>query len=383
MANIIMSQTLFYTTGDLAAKRQTGGIKRFIELVRYGFASGKDVLLCSQTDFPKLQELGVNKHIQMKAAKGDFIDKFLFAELALLRANIKAIKQLKKESFDNVVVFDVPPAIGLVLLGFKNIVLFIRKDLIGYESVNNSHKGIKYYAKISIQWLCESLCLLRSKRIITQCYYDRDQLVSRHPLLKKEICHKTKIQINNVNPSWGKKYNPTTCVDDVFRVCFIGDFSNIRKGHDLLLAAANQLLSEGYNMEFVVIGDGKQLDFYKEQYQHDKIKFTGRLKTATDELVKSSILIVPSRADSCPNTVLEALYSGILVLGAKAGGIPEILMNDDALFDLTAESISNRLRELYLDKNKLSILLEAERKRCKELEFDWAERMFEIIENYE
>ena len=136
-------------------------------------------------------------------------------------------------------------------------------------------------------------------------------------------------------------------------------------------------------MEFVVIGDGKQLDFYKNQYQHDRIRFTGRLKAATEELVKSSILVVPSRADSCPNTVLEALYSGIPVLGAKAGGIPEILKNEDALFELKAESIADRLRELYLDKNKLNILLEAERKRCKELEFDWAERMFEIMGNYD
>ena len=136
-------------------------------------------------------------------------------------------------------------------------------------------------------------------------------------------------------------------------------------------------------MEFVVIGDGKQLDFYKDQYQHDRIRFTGRLKAATEELVKSSILVVPSRADSCPNTVLEALYSGIPVVGARAGGIPEILLNEDALFDLTAESIVDRLRELYLDKDKLSLLLDAERKRCKELEFDWAERMFKIIENHE
>lgn len=378
-----MSKTLFYTTGDLATKRLTGGIRRFMELVRYGFASGKDVLLCSQTDSPKLQELGVNKHIQIRNAKGDFIDKFLFPEFTLLRANIKTIRQIKKESYDNVVVFDVPPAIGLVLMGFQNIVLFIRKDLIGYEKVNTPHKGLKYYAKISVQWLCESLSLLRAKRIVTQCYYDRDQLVARHPLLKKSICRKTKIQINNVNPSWGKKYKPSEQKDDIFKVCFIGDFSNIRKGHDLLLAAAKQLLSEGLDMEFIVIGDGVELDFYKEQYQHESIRFTGRLKTATEELIKSSILVVPSRADSCPNTVLEALYSGIPVLGARAGGIPEIMKNEDALFDLTAESIADRLRELYKDRGKLSNLLDTERKRCKELEFDWAEKMFEIIENHE
>ena len=102
-----MSKILFYTTGDLATKRMTGGIRRFIELVRYGFLSGRDVTLCSRTDAPKLQELGVNKHILMQDVKGDFIDKFLFPEFALLRVNRQSIKQLKKESFDSVVVFDV------------------------------------------------------------------------------------------------------------------------------------------------------------------------------------------------------------------------------------------------------------------------------------
>lgn len=375
-----MSKTLLYTTGDLATKRLTGGIRRFIELVRYGFATGKDVVLCSQTDTPKIQELGVSRYVKMVAEKDDFLNKFLFPELALLRANIHTIKQLRKQGFDNVVAFDVPPAIGLVLMGFNNIILMLRKDMIGYENVNTPHKNIKYYIKISVQWLCEAICLIRSKRVVTQCYYDRNQLVMRHPLLKKCIYHKTVIQINNVNPSWAKKSEPIALSDDVFRVCFIGDFSNKRKGHDLLLAAAKQLLDEGLNMEFVVIGDGEELEQYKSAYQYVNIRFTGRLKTATEELMKSTILVVPSRADSCPNTILEALYCGVPVIGSKAGGIPEILKNDDALFELTAESVAGKLRDFYLDKDKLSTLLENENKRCKELEFNWEEKIFEIIE---
>ena len=51
------------------------------------------------------------------------------------------------------------------------------------------------------------------------------------------------------------------------------------------------------------------------------------------------------------------------------------------MFELTVENIANRLRDLYLDKSKLCALLENERRRCKELEFNWAEKIFEIIEN--
>lgn len=62
---------------------------------------------------------------------------------------------------------------------------------------------------------------------------------------------------------------------NVFRVCFIGNFSDIRKGHDLLLGAAKQLLDEGHNMEFVVIGDGEELDQYKSKYQSEKFVLWG------------------------------------------------------------------------------------------------------------
>lgn len=54
-----MSKILFYTTGDLATKHLTGGIKRFMELVRYGFSTNRDVVLSSRTNTSKLQELGV------------------------------------------------------------------------------------------------------------------------------------------------------------------------------------------------------------------------------------------------------------------------------------------------------------------------------------
>lgn len=376
-----MKKTLVYTSGDLDTKRVTGGIKRFIELIQYGFKNSKNIVLCSQTNNIKLNEFGVNNHILLGKAKGDFVDKFLFPEIASIRANYRVIKQIKKQNFDNIVVFDVPPAIGLVLMGFNNIILMLRKDMIGYEIINVRHKNLKHYLKITFQWFCEALCLIRSRCIITQCHYDRNQLIKRHPFLKKNILKKTKIQINNVNPSWINKRKPDNQSNNVFRVCFIGDFSNVRKGHDLILKAASVLLNEGYNMEFIIIGDGLELEYYKRRYSSDRISFLGRLKNATEELIKSSILVVPSRADSCPNTVLEALYCGIPVIGSKAGGIPEILNNDEALFDLTVESIADKLRELYSDNNKLHKLLEKEHLRCNELEFNWAEKIFNIIES--
>lgn len=79
-------------------------------------------------------------------------------------------------------------------------------------------------------------------------------------LLTNQIEKKTAIQINNVNPSWiVNKSNESIVADSNpsngdFRVCFIGGFGNLRKGQDLFLAAATELLEDTKDIYFVLIG---------------------------------------------------------------------------------------------------------------------------------
>ena len=91
------------------------------------------------------------------------------------------------------------------------------------------------------------------------------------------------------------------------------------------------------------------------------------------------LLTVPSLADSCPNTVMEALYLGIPVIGSRAGGIPEILLDEEALFPTDWEQLAGKIETCYRDKAFLTRLREKQAERKKELSFDWAERIFELI----
>lgn len=81
-------------------------------------------------------------------------------------------------------------------------------------------------------------------------------------LLTNQIEKKTAIQIDNVNPSWiVNKSNESIVADsnpsnEDFRVCFIGGLGNPRKGQDLFLAAATELLEDTKDIYFVLIGGG-------------------------------------------------------------------------------------------------------------------------------
>ena len=373
---------VMYSTGVMFDRfKQTGGVKRFIELTECLNNKYSDTVLYTRDEENMVKQYSIKNFKRLKNAKKIFC--FLPLEFAILLSNLSVIKELKKKSCSKVVVFDVPPAIGLILCGVANIVLMIRKDLIGYEKVQNKSK-LKWL-KICFLWLCESICMARANLIITQCAYDRDVLKKRHPLLATRIEQKTIIQINNVNPSWiVSKSRESTGSDsnlskEGFHVCFVGGFDNPRKGQDLFLAAASEILKETKDVYFILIGGGRKLDEYKSKYNNENISFMGRLENPIMILKQCDLLVVPSYADSCPNTVMEALYNDVPVIGSRAGGIPEILNNKDALFELDSYSLRTKILQLKNSETSLQNLKDWQKSRKIELTFDWAEKIIDKL----
>lgn len=371
-----------YSSGEILNERPTGGQRRFLELTTQ-LSYTDSVCLTFVSQDKDVDNILFPDHLILENPPRKKIYKLFPPEMRILLSNTKIIKQLKKMNYDKIVVFDVPPAVGLVLYRFKNMVLMIRKDMIGYERTIN--KRWTLYPKLVFMWFCETLCMINCCRIICQCNYDKKILKKRHPLIAEIIDRKTKILINNVNPSWivnnkEKGANEFTLSEKRrFRVCFIGNFDIPRKGHELLLDAAEDILKKDNNIEFVLIGGGESLDFYRLKYENNDIVFTGKLNNPDSVLRQCDLLVVPSYADSCPNTVMEALFNGIPVIGSRAGGIPEILLDDNSLFDLNVKDLSEKICCLKNDKERLIQIQERQKERCTELTFDWGNAMMNLI----
>ena len=376
-----MNRILLYSSGIIAEKKPTGGELRFLELARY--LAGEDhAELCCADEETALQPYGLRADLHME--KPERAPHFLPEEARILLDNRPVLKRIAKSDYDAVIAFDVPPAIGLSLYGVRNLVLMIRKDMIGYERVKSSGNGWKKQLRILYQWACEGICIRKAKQVICQCAYDRDVILNRHPLIKAQMQPKFRIQINNCNPSWiVRRADETTGKipkeNDRFRVCFVGGFDDLRKGQELFLKAAEQLTQKYPNMEFLLVGGGKSLKNWQERFQSEQIRFLGRMDNPLRVMGSCDLLTVPSLADSCPNTVMEALYLGIPVIGSRAGGIPEILLDEEALFSPEWEQLAKKIEDCYRDREFLKQLSEKQTKRKKELSFDWAERIIELI----
>jgi glycosyltransferase involved in cell wall biosynthesis len=113
---------------------------------------------------------------------------------------------------------------------------------------------------------------------------------------------------------------PPTEKEDYY--CYTGRLSG-EKGVDTLLAAAGNL---PYPLK--VVGGGALLNSFRKEYPQARIEFLGQLPS--EELFpivqKARFLVMPSVwYENNPFSVIEALCLGTPVLGARIGGLPELI----------------------------------------------------------
>lgn len=371
------------TTGSIFSDNISGGQRRFRELYNALCRTDNDITLyCGDKKKNVPQKISniilfsgserKNKYIPQSAV--DFVN------------NFSVYLQIKRRKYDKLIVFDVFQMIWFVLLLVENTNLLLRQDIIEYKSIQYKKEKkpkILNWIMLRLLSLSELLCVMWAKKIIVQCQYDLDKILSRHSFFREKIKIKTCVQINNVNPTWivdkSKSFSNNKCRNDIFTICYIGNFNDNRKGHHLLLPAICNIIDQGKILKLWCIGSGTELEMYKKKYMmYGNVIFMGFQANPIQYIIKSDLVIVPSIADSCPNTVMEALYNNIPVIGANAGGIGEILNEKEWVFEPRVEEIQEKIIEVL--NGEIAYSFKRQKKRKEELTFDWGKYIVDILE---
>lgn len=119
---------------------------------------------------------------------------------------------------------------------------------------------------------------------------------------------------------------------------YIGRLSH-EKGPDILLNAVAKLVHEHLfnDISVVIVGNGSMKELLLEMIDKLDIRkyiiFVGNQPHNEIPYWVGSfdILCLPSRNEGCPNVVLEASASGVPVVAARAGGVPEIVSDQNGV----------------------------------------------------
>ncbi|WP_339279635.1 glycosyltransferase family 4 protein [Paenibacillus sp. FSL W8-1187] len=121
------------------------------------------------------------------------------------------------------------------------------------------------------------------------------------------------------------------------QVAIISYFGQVErnKGVDILINAFNGI---GHEAELNVFGTGNDYEEMRSKnLHHNNIVFHGKIcsEQVDNEMFKSDLIIVPSRwEEPFGRVVIEAYNNGTPVIASNKGGIPEIILDSNHLFDV-------------------------------------------------
>jgi len=157
-----------------------------------------------------------------------------------------------------------------------------------------------------------------------------------------------------------------------------------KKGFDVLLNACSVLCKRGVRFDCTVVGDGQERERLLEQRRclglEERVKFIGKLdfEAVRQQYYEASIFVMPSivaadgETDGLPTVVVEAIASGLPVVGTYTGGIADAVREGVNGFLVPADApdaIADRLQVL-IESQQLCETFGRNSRTIAEAEFD-------------
>jgi glycosyltransferase involved in cell wall biosynthesis len=133
---------------------------------------------------------------------------------------------------------------------------------------------------------------------------------------------------------------------------------NKNKNHALLINALAEMVTSRNSLHLYIIGEGEEQEVLKKQIKElkleKKITLLGLVdhKSISEWMKATDIFILPSRNEGTPNSLLEAMASGLPVIASKIGGIPELIQEniEGLLFESDSKKdLKEKLNKLIKD----------------------------------
>ena len=169
------------------------------------------------------------------------------------------------------------------------------------------------------------------------------------------------------------------------RVCLMLARLHEEKGHRFLFDAIPEIISRAGSVVFLLAGDGPHRSALEADIGRrglsEVVRFLGRREDVPELISLSSVVVLPSLAESFGFTLLEAMSLGKPVVASTTGGIPEVVLDgENGLLVPPADSraLADAICRVLEDPERAQAFGEAGRRRSATFTF---ERMMDGYEN--
>lgn len=150
-----------------------------------------------------------------------------------------------------------------------------------------------------------------------------------------------------------KELNNLKCKESDRIFIHIGRFSK-PKNQKLLISVFNRMIKEGHGIILIVVGPG--FDSYEAEMlkknSNKNIHYLNSKSNISDYLFNSDIFVLSSLWEGLPISLLEAISCGIVPVCTPAGGIPDVILDENygyisndfsekGLYDAALKCLSN------------------------------------------
>ena len=263
--------------------------------------------------------------------------------------------------------------------------------LFGWVARRASRRGTRMVTTwygAELRWVHSSLPALRG--FVRWALRTSDAIVAISSYTAREIARFANVHVRVIPYTLGFPAIPSerrTSGDGSFRILFVGRLVE-RKGVTHLIEAVNQLPSE-IRPRLTVIGEGPERAALEAQAgatgPDGRVDFRGRVddKDLRDAFASADVLVLPSIIDARGDTeglgvvLLEAMSCGVPVVGSRAGGITDIIEDEESgllVPPADPEMLANALERLAREP-ALAARLGAAGERRVRAAFGWPEIM--------
>ncbi len=222
-----------------------------------------------------------------------------------------------------------PQVVNLHFVGAPAIFLLLIRNILRFRFVVSLHgddvEGLARGNRFD-RWIFRAT--LRQADVVTAC---SRYLLDQAEVIEPSIRRKAQV-IHN-----GMEIFPLAPIDQARDVILAVGRMVYKKGFDVLLRAFAQCRNIGTATRLTLIGDGPERNrlesLARDLGLEHRVEFAGlqNQDQVRDAMQASRLVVIPSRQEPFGMVALEAMAVGKPVVATRAGGLPEILKEADAL----------------------------------------------------